>query len=297
MNLVDQVRSYCAQVCSDLSLMSINEEILEQYSKDLLAEPRVVNISIPADDLERRRRLVLGLDSINFGSGWHDVVTKKRGLSGARSMAASLVDFETAQGPLTTRLLKSLNPAVCAKMFGQDLDNVQAMELMTHFSAAFSELAHFLDSYGSVGQLLEASDRSAVDLAARLTEMDMFDDKGFYKRAQISAADLARHGLAEFDDLASLTAFADNLVPHVLAVDGVVTLDHELAAQIDEGHLLTPGGRAETELRAVAVYVVELMTAINPTRRAMDIDQALWERGSGRSYKQSRRPRCRSVYY
>ena len=59
--------------------------------------------------------------------------------------------------------------------------------------------------------------------------MPLFDDPGFYKRAQIVPADLALAGVAEFDDLDRLTIFADNLVPHVLRVDGVLAYDAELA--------------------------------------------------------------------
>ena len=44
----------------------------------------------------------------------------------------------------------------------------------------------------------------------------------FFKRAQIAAADLALAGIAPADDLGELTLFADNLVPHVLRVDGVL---------------------------------------------------------------------------
>ena len=42
------------------------------------------------------------------------------------------------------------------------------------------------------------------------------------KRAQIAAADLALAGIAPADDLPELTLFADNLVPHVLRIDGVL---------------------------------------------------------------------------
>ena len=55
--------------------------------------------------------------------------------------------------------------------------------------------------------------------------MPFFDERGFWKRAQITANDLALAGVAEFPDLDRLTIFADNLVPHVLRVDGVLRYD------------------------------------------------------------------------
>ena len=55
--------------------------------------------------------------------------------------------------------------------------------------------------------------------------MPFFDDVGFWKRAQIVPNDLALAGVASFSDLDRLTIFADNLVPHVLRVDGVLRYD------------------------------------------------------------------------
>ena len=52
--------------------------------------------------------------------------------------------------------------------------------------------------------------------------MPFFDDRGFYKRAQIAANDLHLAGVVDFADIDRLTIFADNLVPHVLRLDGVL---------------------------------------------------------------------------
>jgi len=125
----------------------------------------------------------------------------------------------------------------------------------------------------------------------------MFDDIGYYKRAQIAGADLARESLAHFVDLAELTAFADNLVPHVLWVDGVIDLAPELIATISHGQLLEPGGAAERELRAAAVHAVELLATHRDDLTPMSIDEALWVRGADTRYKSHPRPRCRSFYY
>ena len=125
--------------------------------------------------------------------------------------------------------------------------------------------------------------------------MRFFDDRGFYKRAQIVPSDLALAGVAEFEDLDRLTIFADNLVPHVLRVDGVLRYEPDLAAHIDAGKPLPPG-RAEREIRACALHACELLaqrTGIPP--RVLDV--ALWNRGQAPEYKAIPRHRTRSVFY
>ena len=125
--------------------------------------------------------------------------------------------------------------------------------------------------------------------------MAMFDDRGFYKRAQIAAADLALAGVASFADLDRLTIFADNLVPHVLRCDGVLVYDESLAARIDAGELLPPGG-PEREIRACAVHACELISARTGVPPRV-LDHRLWNRGQAPEYKARPRHRCRCVYY
>ena len=126
---------------------------------------------------------------------------------------------------------------------------------------------------------------SAERLAELLAEAcRFFDDRGFYKRAQIVPSDLALAGVAEFDDLDRLTIFADNLVPHVLRVDGVLRYDPALAARIDAGELLPPGPE-EREIRACAVHACELIAERLRRRR-----RACSTSGSGTA---ARRPSTR----
>ncbi len=143
---------------------------------------------------------------------------------------------------------------------------------------------------------LVAEAGSAECLAEMLARgMAMFDDRGFYKRAQIVANDLALAGVAEFDDLDRLTIFADNLVPHVLRCDGVLLYDEQLATRIDRGERLTLGG-AEREIRACALHACELISQRTgvPARK---IDTWLWTRGQSPKYKSRPRHRCRTVFY
>ena len=128
----------------------------------------------------------------------------------------------------------------------------------------------------------------------------------FYKRAQLTAADLsiafAGQGWGRFSDLHRLTIFADNLVPHVLRLDGVLVYDPELARRIDAGELIASGSPEEIEIRAGALHAVELL--VEELRRrghdvtAMGLDYLLWNRGQQPAYKQAKpRHRTRTVYY
>jgi hypothetical protein len=125
--------------------------------------------------------------------------------------------------------------------------------------------------------------------------MRFFDDRGFYKRAQIAASDLALAGIADFHDLDRLTIFADNLVPHVLRVDGVLRYQPALAARIDAGVPL-PQGPEEREIRACAVHACERLAERTGTPPRV-LDVRLWNRGQAPEYKRVPRHRTRSVYY
>src|SRR3712207_6782550 len=125
--------------------------------------------------------------------------------------------------------------------------------------------------------------------------MSMWNDRGFYKRAQILPSDLALGGVARFEDLDSLTIFADNLVPHVLRCDGVLVYDDELAEHIDSEQLLTDAHQ-EREIRAAAVHAcARLAERLGVTERVLDM--WLWNRGQQPEYKARPRHRARTVFY
>jgi hypothetical protein len=158
---------------------------------------------------------------------------------------------------------------------------------------------------GSFCAFVDAADGSAVALARSLGSWPCFADSSryrelevpFLKRAQIAAADLQRAGVAAYADLPRLTMFADNLVPHVLRLDGVLTFEPELVARIDRGDLLEHGSPEEVEIRACALHAVELIVAARPGPCAAEVDQLLWLRGQQPAYKARPRHRCRCTAY
>ena len=98
------------------------------------------------------------------------------------------------------------------------------------------------------------------------------------------------------------TIFADNLVPHVLRMDGVMLYAPDLAAWIDREELIPAGSPEEVEIRAAALHAVELMVGelrnAGRAATAMGIDFILWNRGHHPDYKRAKpRHRTRTVFY
>ena len=122
---------------------------------------------------------------------------------------------------------------------------------------------------------------------------------GFLKRAQITDADMQRASVVRWRDTGRLTMFADNLVPHVLRLDGVLAFSPRLVARIDAGELIEHGSPEEVEIRACAVEAVErLVTArAGDGLTAAGVDTVLWERGGEPRYKASPRHRSRCTAY
>jgi hypothetical protein len=183
--------------------------------------------------------------------------------------------------------------------------------LMAQFAATLRNVgAHILaDHRGSFTAAVASVTPSAPALTGLFASWDAFADASvyrdgdrelqvpFFKRAQLLAADLDRAAVVRLRDLDRLTAFADNLVPHVLRLDGVLRLEPELTARIEAGQLLDHGSPEEVELRAVAVHAVELLAAARPGLSPVEIDAALWNRGGEPRYKNRPRPRCRNRAY
>lgn len=242
-------------------------------------------------DQEAVAMYVLSLDAVNFGSGWFHGLERRPGGFGYPVVARRLADRFRGEGGWAPEDLSGLLPAEAADVFGLPAGH----ELAGLFAQALRELGDFLTDRGAM-DVVAAAGGSAEALATDLAGgMPMWRDVGFYKRAQIAASDLVLAGVARFDDLDRLTIFADNLVPHVLRVDGALHVEPTLAAHLDAGRLLPPG-RRERELRASAVVAGErLAHRFRVTER--ELDGMLWQRGQDRRYEKPPPHRCHTFFY
>ncbi len=292
MRLCDEVRANAAAVSARATSVRIDEQAAARITLTEADRPELdpVRHYLEGSPAEVATYL-LTLDTINFGSGWFPTIEKRLNCSGYFTIAWGLAERFRAHGPWTNAQLRTMTAGEIADALGQRHDH----ELMALFAQALRQLGTFLGERSAldlVGEAGGSAERMAELLAAGMT---MYADRGFYKRAQILPCDLALAGVARFGDLPRLTIFADNLVPHVLRMDGVLVLDPRLAAHIDAERLLRPGPQ-ERELRAGAVHAcVQIAARLGISEQ--ELDWILWTRGGAPHYKAVPRPRCRVVWY
>ena len=290
MTIPERVREHCAAIAASARHVSIDLDAAGEIKPGLppLLDPDRHYLEGSREDVAA---YMLTLDAINFGSGWFPTLRKRAGSSGYYTVAWGLAERFRELGPWSPAQLRALDAADVADVLGQD----RRHELMALYADALRSLGAFLAGRSAL-DVIEGVDRSAARLAEVLAAgMPFFDDVGFWKRAQITANDLVLAGVAEFDDLDELTIFADNVIPHVLRVDGVLVYDPPLADHIDRGDLLPPGPE-EAEIRSCAVHAcVHIARELGVPERTLDT--WLWDRGQEPRYKALPRHRTRTVYY
>ncbi len=314
-----EIRTAAADVARQARHVSPHEERIAAYAAALQEN----DIDPPSYDTLHHfigappatASFLLALDSVNFGSGYFPFLHKRAGLSGYFTIALSLKERWETTGLLTGGELRAMRADDCAILFGQEGNAGPIAELMTLFSHALNDLGEWLGRRYDDDPLgpIEDAGKSAARLVDLVTAMPLFRDVSsyrgqkvpLYKRAQLLVADLALafdgEGPGEFHDLDELTIFADNLVPHVLRVDGLLAYDDDLLARIERGELIPAGSPQEIEIRAVALHTVEQIVAelrdMGTERTARELDFLLWNRGQGTAYKGLPRHRTRTTNY
>jgi len=317
--IFDRIRSSCRRVAARAGKVRINYGRISSYAAslpvDTATRPQLDPTCHYLGRQEDTVNFLITLNAVNFGSGYFPHLRKRPGMSGYFTVASSLNDAYRRRGPLTAAQLSEITVDQCTRIFDQDPENTTARDLMRYFATALNDLGRFVQAGfgGSFTALVEAASSSAGLLVQLLSNMPYYNDAAaydgrevfFYKRAQISAADLALafkgKGWGHFEDLDQMTIFADNLVPHVLRVDGILMYEDALIARINAGELIPAGSNDEVEIRACALHAVELikneLTGSGPSITSPAIDNFLWNRGQQPAYKAIPRHRARCVFY
>jgi len=311
------VREACAEVAAAARHVAIDPEALARCAEQIpRGELGASPTHFPAlgGDVEALAAYTLCLDAINFGSGWFPHLKKRPGLSGYRTIEACLRERFERAGPYSARELRALDARSIAQLLRQTPVEPPIDALLELYARALRDLGELVTTRtgGSFAGFVEEAGGSAAALVRSLVAMPLYRDVASYggltvpflKRAQLTVSDLAHalpESLGRFRDLAELTIFADNLVPHVLRRAGVLHYAPALAARIDGEQLLVAGSPEEVEIRAAAVDAVErLVAAIRAAggrATAHEIDMTLWHRGQRPEIKAYPRHRARCAWY
>ncbi|KFQ67803.1 UPF0553 protein C9orf64, partial [Phaethon lepturus] len=177
---------------------------------------------------------------------------------------------------------------------------------------------------GSFLTCVKKSQRSAQKLLRLILENfpsyrdeAVFEKKkvSFYKRAQILVADtwsvLEGKGDGSFDDISSLTIFADYRIPQVLVHLKAMNYSEELMRKLREGTIFQSGDKEEVEIRGCSIwccalickYLLELYEKkgqdMSGNINAVLLDYYLWDyaRDHREEMKDTPFHRVRCIYY
>jgi len=311
----EDVREACARVARLARAVFIDDERLASFADRLLESPPAPHYDTDVHfrgGEEDTLAYVLTLDAINFGSGWFSRLRKDPGRSGYGTIAARLSERFVRHGPWTASMLTTLPPTKLASIFAQEASG-DIGELMRLYAVSLRALGVWLLEHwrGEFAGPVRAAGGSACRLVEHLSQCPAFHDTHPYaggsipllKRAQIAAWDLAlafdHQGLGAFRDIDRLTAFADNVVPHVLRLGGVLRYRDDLAWRIDSGQRIVAGSPEEIELRACSVDAVERIVArhrAGSTCAAL-VDCLLWNTPRDARFRSLPRHQTRTTCY
>ena len=319
-NLMEAVRRSTARVVARASSVRLCEARLVEFGKTL--EPEQVRAAYRWEsdfhyqgDPRRTIDYVFTLNAMNFGSGFSPQWKAKREDSTYKAVAASLKRHLESGGGCDARFAANATLESICQLLGMDPELPLASMYVRSLNQLGTWVLERVSGYSRLLESLHSPGRAAALVALLAQNLSFFGDKAeydgdtvhFYKRAQILVSDLhlalAGRGHGFFPDLEELTMFADNLVPHVLRLEGVIEYKPGLLQRIEGGELFAPGSPEEIEIRAAGVQAVEGLCRVLREERGETcicpamLDVFLWNAGQDRRYKSRPRHLCQTFHY
>ena len=288
---------------------------------DALAEKRVAP---PAwnyeyhffDGTERTVNYSFLLDALNFcfwGKPKWGIIYHSKKLDGYWALAASLKRAIGKHSHLAdAEFWARLSPQELAK----NLRGNTTIPLFTERWRNIRELGAVLCEHwgGSTATFVADARHDAPRLAQMITEnFASFNDIAvyenrevcFFKRAQILACDLwgafGGKQWGAFDNIETLTAFADYKLPQILRAWGILEYSPSLAHKVDAQIELAAGSPEEIEIRAATLWVVEFLRDALARRGrklwSIQVDWILWEASQARFEGMKPSHRVRTIFY
>jgi hypothetical protein len=294
------------------------------------------------------------LSLLNIGSGFRPLLRAVRRPGAFETIQRGVVGMYISAKKLDSAYLASISLEEVGSLFDlplfEEKDVHQGIMFMQvpsplhplgdHIRQILNETGRILLERGIEGGLGQwvvnqlRSKEGRPDSAAQLVEalaatFPAFNDVHMYKgdkvyilkKAQLLVGDLYRHMRNKdpkfnFADINRLTVFSDNVLPTVLRKLGILTLDSDLASQID-GQQELEAGEAEVELRALAIEACEeIIQAWRahtekarsaetqpkelialPAAPSVELDYFLWKKGKDDAFRSVERHYTRNTHF
>lgn len=297
-DIFDHIREGYRFVAARSRHVHIRDDRLAEYALSLQPRPPAntldENHHYVTADREALAAYIMSLEAVNFGSGYEEALVAEGWSRLDNSLyftvSTALKRHFMERGPWSAARMRRLDAQDIRTIFHLP-DARFGRALAVELTASLNELGAFIeDGYaGSFMAMIDEADGHAARFVTRLAMIPGFQDTHHYqgravsifKRAQITAADLqlafGRLGEYLFGDIERLTMFADNGVPHVLRMDGILEYAPELVARIDAGAFIPAGSEEEIEIRCCGAEAVERLAALKGLR-VVDLDHILWHR-------------------
>ena len=330
MTVFDTIRESCARVSARARHVRINDFKIPDMGESLSRDPDPGLKTSPCggsqggegSDPARTYRgnikdtvdFVCFLNAANFGSGYRDELWREHSLPDTKRFYSALMGaldaYVSDHGIPDMSDIVDSDIRLYAEIFDLPPDNQAARNLLGLFEKSYKDYARFLlDNHnGSAYKLYLSSNKSAQKLVSELIKIPSYQDIAtykstpvyFYKRAQITAADLffALENEEEvFTDINHLTAFADPALPQMLRYYGILEYSDDLSGRIQKGDELAPGSPEEVEIRAATVQAIEKIKGYHPFWRVIDIDDILWRRAGTIDLSKFPRHKTKTIFY
>lgn len=319
-DLFADIREGFAYVAANAKQVTLREDMIPAYADtiEILSPDKTYDGDhhFLGQTPEEAAAYVLTAEAVNFGSAYKgDLAAEGFSLvdhSIYFTVTTRLKAYFEAQGIPAAGTLAGMDENQCAHIFGFNLTQPTHRDVNKRFCRSMNQLGQLVtEQYrGSFLDFLTDGKGSARTVLGQLARLpyynDVHDYKGrlvpIFKRAQhtLAVLDLEfnnRLGYTLFDDPELMTMFADNAVPHVLRMDGILEYSDELVRKVAAGEELPSGSIEEIEIRCCAGHAVELIAAAKGVK-ACDIDFNLWHRSvEDPKYREKPTHITRTIYY
>ncbi len=249
----------------------------------------------PKSKDESTLQWIFVVDTLNFSfwTGRGETAFVCEGRRGYWSLCAA-INRALREGVMITdaRVMAGMTQEQLASVFRPD-EGCGEVPMLDERLWALKEAGRvLLERYnGLVAELFEAGRESAQSVLRLLVRdfasyRDCCEHRGrtvwFLKRAQILVADVwaafGGHEWGRFNDIDSVTMFADYRVPQLLCALGVLRYSQRLREALEREDKI--GSDWECEIRGGSIHAVELLRT--PQCNAIEIDFCLWDEAKAR---------------